>query len=269
MSALPKSHATSLPYGSVEVTDRSPNRYVARRDPAYAGMSVEAFAAKTEPVAAFAPAADEADSTDRAVLREVAIRMLDILGAITGLALATPVMIFLALMIRRDGGSALFNQIRVGKNGVGFQCFKLRSMASDAEARLNELLVSDHQAAAEWAEHRKLKNDPRITPLGHFIRKTSFDELPQLWNVLKGDMSLVGPRPIVPDELAMYGKDATAYLAERPGLTGLWQVSGRSDCDYKTRVALDIEWTRSRTIASYLEIILKTVPAVLAKNGAY
>lgn len=267
MSALPKNNAeAALPLGSAEESQRPVPRYIARRDAAYAVLTADAPEALRQPAPLKAPKATEEDTS---ALREITIRALDILGAIAGLILFAPVLAIVAFLITRDGGSAFFSQIRVGQQGRGFSCFKLRSMASDAEARLQTLLDNDPQAAAEWAENRKLKNDPRITRLGHFIRKTSIDELPQLWNVLKGDMSLVGPRPIVPDELTMYGKDAAGYLSVRPGLTGLWQVSGRSDCDYDTRIALDLEWTKTRTVASYLEIILKTVPAVLAKDGAY
>ena len=258
MSALLKTDfdaAAETPARAPEV--RAADRHMVRRTAAYAA-------------AANLTATDAAEeqATTRP-LRDIIIRTLDIAGTLTGLIIAAPALAILAVLIARDGGAALFNQIRVGKDGQGFRCFKLRSMASDAEARLEAVLANDPQAAAEWAEHRKLKNDPRITKLGHFIRKTSLDELPQLWNVLKGDMSLVGPRPIVPDELAMYGKNAAGYLAHRPGLTGLWQVSGRSDCDYDTRVALDLEWSAKRSVVSYLEIILKTVPAVLAKDGEY
>jgi len=264
MSALHKTNAeAALPLGTAEESQRQLDRYIVRRDPAYAGLVAETPA--TLRPAERAHVIDVAPSA----VREITIRALDIMGAIAGLVLAAPIMLILAVLITRDGGSAVFSQIRVGKDGRGFSCFKLRSMASDAEARLKFLLETDPQAAAEWAENRKLKNDPRVTKLGHFIRKTSLDELPQLWNVLKGEMSLVGPRPIVPDELVMYGKDAAGYLAVRPGLTGLWQVSGRSDCDYETRIALDVEWTETRSVASYLEIIIKTVPAVLAKEGAY
>ena len=264
MSALPKTNPdVSLPLGSAEETQRPVPRYIARRSPAYAEL--------TGPTPTTLRPAQRTHAIDQqtSVLREATIRALDILGALSGLILTAPIMLVVSILIMRDGGSAFFSQIRVGQQGRGFSCFKLRSMASDAEARLQTLLENDPNAAAEWAEARKLKDDPRITKLGHFIRKTSIDELPQLWNVLKGDMSLVGPRPIVPDELSMYGKDAAGYLSVRPGLTGLWQVSGRSDCDYETRIALDIEWTETRTIASYLEIIFKTVPAVLAKDGAY
>lgn len=264
MSALLKNNAeVALPLGSAEETARPLPRYIARRDAAYAVLTAET------PTALRPAARIHAVDANTSTLREITIRTLDVLGAIAGLILAAPIMMVVSFLIMRDGGSAFFSQTRVGQQGRGFNCFKLRSMASDAEARLQTLLDNDPQAAAEWAEHRKLKNDPRITKLGHFIRKTSIDELPQLWNVLKGDMSLVGPRPIVPDELAMYGKDAAGYLSVRPGLTGLWQVSGRSDCDYETRIALDVEWTEIRTVASYLEIIFKTVPAVLAKEGAY
>jgi len=264
MSALPKNTAeAALPLGSAEETQRPVPRYIARRDAAYAVLTANT------PEALRQPAHHKPIDQETSALRDSTIRALDIIGAVAGLILFAPVLAIVAFLIMRDGGSAFFSQIRVGQQGRGFSCFKLRSMASDAEARLQTLLDNDPQAAAEWAESRKLKNDPRITKLGHFIRKTSIDELPQLWNVLKGDMSLVGPRPIVPDELAMYGKDAASYLAVRPGLTGLWQVSGRSDCDYDTRIALDLEWTKTRTVVSYLEIILKTVPAVLAKDGAY
>lgn len=264
MSALRKNNLdVALPLGSAEEVQRPLPRYIARRAPVYAELT-GATPVVLRPARRIHPI-DE----DTSPLREATIRVLDILGAIAGLILSAPIMAVVAILIMRDGGSAFFNQIRVGQQGRGFKCFKLRSMASDAEARLQTLLENDPQAAAEWAQDRKLKNDPRITRLGHFIRKTSIDELPQFWNVLKGDMSLVGPRPIVPDELPMYGKDAAGYLSVRPGLTGLWQVSGRNDCDYETRVALDIEWTETRTVASYLEIIFKTVPAVLAKDGAY
>ncbi|MEQ8747436.1 sugar transferase [Pyruvatibacter sp.] len=243
-------------------------RQTARRAAAYATPAAPTI--ELVPTVADQLAARDAErQVEERIWRDIAIRALDIAGALAGLILTAPILAVLAFMITRDGGASLFGQIRVGQNGKGFKCFKLRSMASDAEARLIAVLENDPQAAAEWAENRKLKNDPRITRLGHFIRKTSLDELPQLWNVLKGDMSLVGPRPIVPDELAMYGKDAAGYLAVRPGLTGPWQVSGRSDCDYATRIALDIEWTRTRSVVSYLEIVLKTVPAVLAKDGAY
>ncbi len=264
MSALPKNNTNvALPLGSAEESQRPVPRYIARRETAYAGLATDAQDILTPATQA------ERTTADTSALREITIRTLDILGAIAGLVLFAPILAIVAVLIKRDGGSVFFSQIRVGQEGRGFSCYKLRSMASDAETRLQTLLDNDPQAAAEWAENRKLKNDPRITRLGHFIRKTSIDELPQLWNVIKGDMSLVGPRPIVPDELIMYGKDAAGYLAVRPGLTGLWQVSGRSDCDYDTRIALDLEWTRTRTVASYLEIILKTVPAVLAKDGAY
>lgn len=257
MSALPKSEtlgarhaATAAPATATPAAPRTAPRRVA----AYAGAAASP-ATRTAP--RHRPWCDGA------------IRLFDILGALAGLILAAPALAVLALLIVRDGGPAVFAQIRVGRGGRGFRCFKLRSMASDAEQRLNALLEADPAAAAEWARSRKLKNDPRITRLGHFIRKTSLDELPQLWNVLKGDMSLVGPRPVVPDEIGMYGAAAADYMAVRPGLTGLWQVSGRSDCDYATRIALDTEWTHSRSLTRYLSIVLRTVPAVLAKQGAY
>lgn len=269
MSALENSSEITAPEKAREAT-----RDTARVVPLHGNVTARRSAAYGTPATAYVPVPADRIPQSKDDYRpgrvcDAVIRMLDIVGAVIGLVLAAPIIAALSLLITRDGGPAIFTQIRVGQHGRGFQCHKLRSMAADAEARLETLLANDPEAAAEWAETRKLKNDPRVTRLGDFIRKTSLDELPQFWNVLKGDMSLVGPRPIVPDELQMYGKDAAGYLAVRPGLTGLWQVSGRSDCDYATRVALDTEWATSRSVISYLEIVFKTVPAVLAKDGAY
>ena len=136
----------------------------------------------------------------------------------------------------------MFSHERVGLGGTTFFCLKFRSMYEDSDTRLETLLAGDSSARQEWSEHYKLKEDPRITPLGHFLRESSIDELPQLVNVLRGDMSLVGPRPVIVEELEKYGHAKEAYLSVRPGLTGLWQVSGRNDLDYETRVALDTEY---------------------------
>ena len=180
-----------------------------------------------------------------------------------------PLLLVVGILIRmQDGGPAVYAQKRYGRNGRTFKCFKLRSMVANADDRLREILATDPAARAEWEATQKLVNDPRITPLGHFIRKTSIDELPQLVNILRGDMSLVGPRPIVENEIAKYGEFYRDYCAVRPGLTGLWQVEGRSDTTYEERVQLDAKYARTRTFVSDIMIMLRTVPAVLMSRGA-
>jgi lipopolysaccharide/colanic/teichoic acid biosynthesis glycosyltransferase len=197
-------------------------------------------------------------------------RVLDVTAAGALLVLILPVMLGIAVALRLSGGPAMFGQMRVGQGGTPFRCLKFRSMVPDAEARLAEHLRDNPAAAAEWAERRKLRNDPRVTRFGAFLRATSLDELPQLLNVLRGEMSLVGPRPVVAAELeAHYGPAGTAaYIACRPGVTGLWQVSGRSDTSYAKRVALDMRYVRHWSLALDLRILLATVPAVLRRRGA-
>ncbi len=190
-----------------------------------------------------------------------------VLAALMLLALA-PVMAVIALLVRRDGGPALFGHRRIGAGGSTFQCLKFRTMVVDSDAVLAALLASDPAAAAEWAETQKLRADPRITGIGRFLRACSLDELPQLVNVLRGEMSLVGPRPIVEAEIARYGDNIVHYYAIRPGLTGLWQISGRSNTSYDHRVRLDVSYVRSWTFSKDLMILLKTVPAVLERRGA-
>ncbi len=181
-----------------------------------------------------------------------------------------PLLVVVALAIYvQDGGPVVFAHKRIGRNGRPFYCLKFRSMAKDAETRLADHLASDPAARAEWAKDHKLKNDPRITPLGHFLRKSSLDELPQLFNVLRGEMSLVGPRPIVEAEIPKYGRRFTHYCAVKPGITGLWQVSGRNDVSYRSRVAMDCLYARSKTPALDAWILVATVPAVLARRGSY
>ncbi len=149
-----------------------------------------------------------------------------------------------------------------------FRCCKFRTMAIDAEERLTELLDRDPEARAEWARNHKLRNDPRITSLGGFLRRSSLDELPQFFNVLKGDMSLVGPRPIVLAEVGFYGRYFNDYCRVRPGITGLWQISGRSLVSYRRRVALDVTYVRSHCAMLYMKILARTVPAVLRGYGS-
>ena len=142
-------------------------------------------------------------------------------------------------------------------------------MAIDAESRLAAVLASDPKSRAEWDRDHKLRNDPRIVGIGHFLRKSSLDELPQFWNVLKGDMSLVGPRPIVQSETSRYGRYLAHYCAVRPGITGLWQINGRNDVSYRRRVAFDVIYARKCRIGDNLKILLLTVPSVLATRGSY
>jgi len=189
---------------------------------------------------------------------------------VAALVFLLPVLLAVGLAVWvHDGGPVLFAHRRVGLGGRSFYCFKFRSMARDAEQRLASLLAEDEAAAAEWKADHKLRNDPRVTRLGKFLRKTSLDELPQLFNVLRGEMSLVGPRPIVDGEIAKYGRHFRAYCAAKPGITGLWQVSGRNDTSYRTRVALDTVYARRQSTALDLWILARTIPAVLARKGSY
>ncbi|WP_333604858.1 sugar transferase [Novosphingobium sp.] len=198
------------------------------------------------------------------------IRGLDIVFALTALLIFAPLMLLLALAVAiLDPGPIFFAHKRIGLGGKDFYCLKFRSMAVDAEQRLQALLASDERARAEWAKDQKLRNDPRITQLGQFLRKSSLDELPQLFNVLRGEMSLVGPRPIVRSEVPRYGRYFEHYCAVRPGITGLWQISGRNDVSYRRRVAFDVTFTRALTTGLYLRILVATVPSVLLQRGTY
>jgi UDP-galactose-lipid carrier transferase len=196
-------------------------------------------------------------------------RVFDLVGSATLLVLLSPLFTYVAYKVSRDGGSAFFGHERVGQNGQKFKCYKFRSMVVNAQEVLQDLLARDEQARAEWAKDFKLKNDPRINPIGHFLRRTSLDELPQLWNVLMGEMSLVGPRPVVQAELERYGDDVVYYLMAKPGMTGLWQVSGRNDVDYDTRVYFDAWYVKNWSLWTDIAILFKTISVVFNKNGAY
>ena len=206
---------------------------------------------------------------DRKALFPIAKRALDIIGAGVGLVLLAPFFLIVALMVRADGGPAFFAHQRVGRGGKLFGCLKFRSMVIDSQARLEALLANDPAARAEWEATRKLKNDPRITRIGRFLRSTSLDELPQLINVLLGEMSLVGPRPVQEAEIdRYYGASAAHYMAVRPGITGLWQVSGRSETSYESRVALDVSYVSRPSLLADISILLRTPVAVLSRRGA-
>jgi exopolysaccharide production protein ExoY len=197
-------------------------------------------------------------------------RLLDVALALAVLIFTLPLTVTIAFLIKiADGGPAMFAQHRMGKNGATFRCWKFRSMVVDAEARLQDLLATDEAARREWEADQKLRRDPRITRIGAFLRKSSLDELPQLLNVLLGDMSVVGPRPIVEAEIIRYGRSFRSYCAVRPGITGLWQVSGRNDVSYDRRVALDRLYARSKTVGLDIAILFKTIPAVLMRSGSY
>lgn len=196
-------------------------------------------------------------------------RTMDIVGSLAIITLLSPVLLYLYFSVKKDGGNAIYGHPRIGRNGKTFKCLKFRSMVMNSKEVLDELLRTDPEARAEWEKDFKLKNDPRITKIGAFIRKTSLDELPQLFNVLKGEMSLVGPRPIVADELERYQDNVEYYLMAKPGMTGLWQVSGRNDVDYNTRVYFDSWYVKNWSLWNDIAILFKTVNVVLKKDGAY
>jgi exopolysaccharide production protein ExoY len=203
-------------------------------------------------------------------LRLIVQYLVNVIFALPLLVFLAPGMLVAAIVIMlQDGGPAIYRHKRIGRNGVEFDCLKFRSMHVDSAARLARLLAQDPFARQEWERDFKLKNDPRITPLGGFIRKSSIDELPQLFNVLRGEMSLVGPRPIVRDEISRYGRYFQYYCAVRPGVTGLWQVSGRSDISYTRRVAIDTTYVRRQSLALDLWILLQTPAAVFLSRGSY
>lgn len=194
-------------------------------------------------------------------------RVFDILGALTLILVFSPLILVIAILQIVQSGSVLFSHKRVGQDGREFGCLKFRTMVPDAEERLQALLASDADARKEWEDSRKLANDPRITGIGNTLRRTSLDELPQLLNVLKGEMSLVGPRPVTKPELSMYGSARDSYLALRPGLTGKWQVGGRNDVSYNSRVRMDQDYAAHLNMAGDLTILIQTVGVVLGATG--
>jgi exopolysaccharide production protein ExoY len=198
------------------------------------------------------------------------MRALDIVVALAALIFFAPLLVVISIAVyAADPGPIFFSQKRIGRNGRAFDCIKFRSMVVDAERRLSDLLSNDSRALQEWRKDHKLRNDPRVTSLGLFLRRSSLDELPQLFNVLRGDMSIVGPRPIVQKEIRRYGYGFKHYCAVRPGITGLWQVSGRNNLSYRRRVALDRLYVRSRSLNRDVQIMALTLPAVLTRNGSY
>ena len=197
-------------------------------------------------------------------------RILDLLIAVPALFFLSPFMLLVGLFIRlQDGGPVFFVQERRGFGGVSFTCMKFRTMRSDAEDVLGNLLATNSEMAAEWRTTQKLRDDPRITKMGHFLRKTSIDELPQLLNIIRGEMSVVGPRPIVEDEVRRYGDQIKSYDSIRPGVTGLWQINGRNDTTYEERIEMDVEYAENVSLMGDLVILIRSIPAILGRRGAY
>lgn len=197
-------------------------------------------------------------------------RVMDLAMAFPVLILTSPLlMVIYALLKVFDPGPALFTQQRIGRDGQIFLVYKFRTMRVDAAERLEHLLATDPRAAAEWAEFQKLRNDPRVTLLGRILRKSSLDELPQLLNIMRGEMSVIGPRPVTAAEMQRYGADVPFYTAARPGVLGLWQVKGRNSLTYTQRVAYDVEYVKTWSVWLDIKITLMAIPVVLLGKGAY
>jgi lipopolysaccharide/colanic/teichoic acid biosynthesis glycosyltransferase len=211
-----------------------------------------------------------AENTNDEKVLSVAGRAFDILLAFIAILIFLPFLILAAFSIKFSApGPVLFVQYRVGRDGKLFPCLKFRSMVVNAQDVLNDLLASSAEARAEWQRDQKLRRDPRITPIGAILRKSSLDELPQLFNILAGHMSIVGPRPIIEAEIHRYGSRFGAYCSVRPGLTGLWQVSGRNEVSYEARVRLDALYALRKSTLYDLAICFRTIPAVIGSRGVY
>lgn len=194
-------------------------------------------------------------------------RVFDLVVTVACLPIIMPVLLILWIIVRRDGGAFFFAHPRVGRDGVVFPCMKIRTMVVNADEVLRDILENDPERAHEWKTHFKLRNDPRVTKIGRILRATSLDELPQVFNVLKGEMSIVGPRPITAEELELYGSLADSYRAVRPGLTGPWQITGRRENDFESRARLDAEYVANMSFWRDFSILLRTVPEVLLAKG--
>lgn len=199
--------------------------------------------------------------------RRAGKRIADILLVALAAPFLLPLIGVLAILVMRDGAAPFFGHKRIGRDGREFRCWKIRSMVPDAEEKLKAYLGSNPAARAEWERNFKLEDDPRITGIGQILRRTSLDELPQLWNILKGEMSWVGPRPVTAKELELYGPAVAYYQAMPPGLTGLWQISGRNDISYDERVSLDVSYYRDCGFLLDISIILRTAKAVIMRTG--
>ena len=201
-------------------------------------------------------------SIGQSVYERIGKRFFDLVLALCLLPFLTPLIALFWVLTRLQGRTGFFGHDRIGRDGRSFRCWKIRTMIPDAQAMLEHHLHTDPSAAAEWAQCQKLSHDPRVTRLGQILRRTSLDELPQIWNVIKGEMSFVGPRPVTEDELSRYGAERTAYLGLRPGITGLWQIEGRSNGCYTERTRLDCLYAGQMGLVRDLCLILRT-PLVL------
>lgn len=210
-----------------------------------------------------------AGSLARPTAYGVGKRVIDLCGAVVLALVFCPLMIAIALLLYLEGGPVIYRHRRIGCGGRVFDCLKFRTMIPNAEQILQDLLEQRPELKAEWIRDHKLRDDPRVTSLGRFLRRTSLDELPQLWNVIRGDMSLVGPRPIVREELIRYGRNLPIYLSAKPGITGLWQVTGRNDTSYRRRVATDVYYLRKQNLFLDFYILLKTTHVIVGRAGAY
>jgi Undecaprenyl-phosphate galactose phosphotransferase WbaP len=197
-------------------------------------------------------------------------RLVDIVLSMTALVVLSPVLLLIWIAIKASSrGPAIYRHRRIGRDGVFFDCLKFRTMVQNADELLEDVLSGDAELRAEHANNHKLRADPRVTRIGKVLRKTSLDEFPQFWNVLRGDMSIVGPRPIVTEEVEKYGHWLPVILQLRPGITGLWQISGRNDTTYDERIALDRRYALSRNLVSDFSIMLKTPTVMIKRDGAY
>lgn len=203
-------------------------------------------------------------------LEKLLKRMIDIVGSLFGILALIPLTIgiYIANIIVGDKGPVFYTHKRIGKNGKKFKMYKFRTMCIDSDEKLKELLETDEDAKQEWEEHRKLRNDPRITKVGNILRKTSLDEFPQFINVLKGEMSLVGPRAVVDDEIEKFGFLKNKVLSVKPGITGYWAANGRSNTSYEERVRMEAKYVDCFSILMDIKILFKTVSSVLKKEGA-
>ncbi len=192
-------------------------------------------------------------------------RIFDLVCVLASLPFVVPLIAILALLVSRDGSSPFYCQDRIGRKGRIYRIWKLRTMVADADTMLHDYLSQNPEAAAEWELTQKLKRDPRITPIGAFLRKSSVDELPQLWNVLIGDMSLVGPRPMLPEQESIY--PGLAYYSQRPGITGSWQVSERNECSFAERARFDTDYIANMSFANDMKLLFATMRVVARGTG--
>lgn len=225
----------------------------------------------TNPIALPAQTFDFTQPFECVVNHNFLKRTFDIIFSSLVLIIASPMLLLIAVAIRFfSKGKVVYAHERIGRGGKSFRCLKFRTMYADADQRLIDILANNPDMRKEWEQNHKLKNDPRVTPIGKFLRKTSLDEFPQFFNVLRGDLSVVGPRPVVRSEIQKHiGAKASTILSVRPGITGLWQVSGRSDTSYTTRIQLDEKYIQEQSFLLDLKLICKTVPCMLWSKGAY